>query len=134
MVCDETFSHHAYSKIIEGTDDHFDSKHYKEIRSHKILAFGITDGNYILLIFSDFLFGKMLPGKQNPSRNEIVQKIVLETKKNFPDKNVILVADGAFGKIEMLEWCIQNNISAEFQMAKNCKIMFKSKSQKLNEI
>jgi hypothetical protein len=134
LVCDETFSHHAYSKIIEGTDDHFDSKHYKEIRSHKILAFGITDGQHILPLFSDFLFGKMLPEKQNPSRNEIVQKMVFKTQKDFPDKNIILVADGAFGKIEMLRWCIQNNISAEFRMAKSSKITFKNKAQKLNEI
>ena len=39
LICDETFSHHKYSKLIEGTDDHFDSKIYHEIRSHKILTF-----------------------------------------------------------------------------------------------
>ncbi len=102
LVCDETFSHHRYSKSIQGTDDHFDSKIHKEIRSHKILTFGITDGKHFLPLSSYFLFGKMLPGKQAPSRNEIVQNMVIKTKKDFPMKRIILVADGAFGKIEML--------------------------------
>lgn len=31
LICDETFSHHKYSKLIEGTDDHFDSKIYHVI-------------------------------------------------------------------------------------------------------
>lgn len=134
LVCDETFSHHKYSKLIEGTDDHFDSKIHHEIRSHKILAFGITDGKHILPFASYFLFGKMLPVKQSPSRNEIVQKMVLKTKKDFPDKNIILVADGAFGKIEMLKWCIQNKIDAEFRMTKSYKVFFQNKSEKIQNI
>ena len=134
LICDETFSHHPYSKVIEGTDDHFDSKIYQEIRSHKILAFGISDGKQILPLYSEFLFGKMSSKKQIPSRIEIVQRMVLKTKKDFPGKNIILVADGAFGKIKMLEWCINNNISAEFRIAKNSKVTFKNQAQQLKNI
>lgn len=54
LICDETFSHHPYSKLIEGTDDHFDSKIYKEVRSHKTLAFGVSDGKHILPFYSIF--------------------------------------------------------------------------------
>lgn len=83
LICDETFSHHPYSKLIEGTDDHFDSKIYHEIRSHKILAFEISDGKHILPLFSEFLFGKMLSRKQIPSRFEIVQKKIFMIKILF---------------------------------------------------
>ena len=134
LVCDETFSHHRYSKSIEGTDDHFDSKIHKEIRSHKILTFGITDGKDILPLSSYLLFGKMLPGKQAPSRNEMVQKMVMKTKKDFPMKRVILVADGAFGKIEMLKWCVQNKVDAEFRMTKSYKVFFQNKYKKIQDI
>lgn len=134
LVCDETFSHHKYSKLIEGTDDHFDSKIHKEIRSHKILTFGITDGKHFLPLSSYFLFGKMLPEKQAPSRNEIVQNMVIKTKKDFPMKRIILVADGAFGKIEMLKWCVKNKVDAEFRMTKSYKVFFQNKSQKIQDI
>jgi hypothetical protein len=134
LVCDETFSHHKYSKLIEGTDDHFDSKIHHEIRSHKILAFGITDGKHILPLSSYFLFGKMLPEKQSPSRIEIIQKMIIKTKNDFPMKKIILVADGAFGKIEMLKWCIQNKVDAEFRMTKSYKVMFQNKSEKIQNI
>jgi len=134
LVCDETFSHHKYSKLIEGTDDHFDSKIYQEIRSHKILTFGITDGKHFLPIASYFLFGKMLSKKQNPSRDEIVQNVVMKTKKDFPTKNIILVADGAFGKIKMLRWCMQNKVDAEFRMTKSYKVTFKNKFEKIQDI
>ncbi|MBP6870105.1 hypothetical protein KBC04_04435 [Candidatus Babeliales bacterium] len=134
LICDETFSHHKYSKIIEGTDDHFDSKIHKEIRSHKILAFGITDGKHFLPLSSYFLFGKMLPAKQAPSRNEIVQTMVMKTKKDFQMKRIILVADGAFGKIEMLKWCVQNKVDAEFRMTKSYKVTFKNKFEKIQNI
>ncbi|MBP9843355.1 hypothetical protein KBC61_00255 [Candidatus Babeliales bacterium] len=134
LVCDETFSHHKYSKIIEGTDDHFDSKIHKEIRSRKILAFGITDGKHFLPLSSYFLFGKMLPEKQAPSRNEIVQTMVMKTKKDFQMKRIILVADGAFGKIEMLKWCVQNKVDAEFRMTKSYKVTFKNKFEKIQNI
>ncbi len=134
LVCDETFSHHKYSKLIEGTDDHFDSKIHHEIRSHKILAFGITDGKHILPISSYFLFGKMLPEKQSPSRIEIVQNMITIIKRDFPMKKIILVADGAFGKIEMLKWCIQNKVDAEFRMTKSYKVFFQNKFEKIQNI
>jgi hypothetical protein len=34
-------------------------------------------------------------------------------------KRIILFADGAFGKIEMLKWCVQNKVDAEFRMTKS---------------
>lgn len=134
LICDETFSHHKYSKSMEGTDDHFDSKIYHEIRSHKILTFGITDGKHILPLSSYFLFGKMLPGQQNPSRIEIIQNVVIQTKKDFPTQRIIFVADGAFGKIKMLKWCIKNKIDAEFRITKSYKVTFKNKFEKIQDI
>jgi len=134
LICDETFSHHSYSKLIEGTDDHYDSKIHSQIRSHKILTFGISNGTHILPLSCNFLFGKLLQKQQDPSKFKIVQHMILKTKKDFAQKKIIFIADGAFSKIEMLKWCVKNRIDAEFRIAKSCKITLKNKAQNLKNI
>ena len=134
LVIDDTFMHKKYSKLIEGTDDHFDSKIYRMIRSFKLITFGITDGKHILPLSCDFLFGKFLPEGQIPSKLEIIQKTILHVRKSFHDKKIIVVADGAFPSIEMLSWCLQNNIAAEFRIHNNRKVIFQNIHQLVKNI
>jgi hypothetical protein len=134
LVIDDTFMHKKYSKLIEGTDDHFDSKIYRRVRSFKLITFGITDGKHILPLYCDFLFGKFLPEGQIPSKFEIIQKTIIYVQKMFTDKRVIVVADGAFPSIEMLSWCIEKNISAEFRIHNNRKVTFENKHELVKNI
>ena len=134
LVIDDTFMHKKYSKLIEGTDDHFDSKIYRRVRSFKLITFGITDGKHILPLYCDFLFGKFLPEGQTPSKMEIIQKIILHVQEIFSDKKIIVVADGAFPSVEMLSWCIQKNISAEFRIHNNRKVTFENKHELVKNI
>ncbi len=134
LVIDDTFVHKIYSKLIEGTDDHFDSKIYRRVRCFKLMAFGITDGKHILPLSCDFLFGKFLPEGQTPSKMEIIQKMILHVRKIFSDKKIIVVADGAFPSIEMLSWCLEKNISAEFRIHNNRKVTFENKHELVKNI
>ena len=134
LVIDDTFMHKKYSKLIEGTDDHFDSKIYQMIRSFKLMTFGVTDGKHILPLSCDFLFGKFLPEGQIPSKLEIIQKTILHVRKSFHDKKIIVVADGAFPSVEMLSWCLKNNISAEFRIHNNRKVTFQNTHQLVKNI
>jgi len=134
LVVDDTFMHKKYSKLIEGTDDHFDSKIYRRVRSFKLMTFGITDGKHILPLSCDFLFGKFLPEGQVPSKFEIIQKTIIHVQKMFINKKIIVVADGAFPSIEMLSWCIKKNISAEFRIHNNRKVTFANKDELIRNI
>ena len=134
LIIDDTFMHKKYSKLIEGTDDHFDSKIYRMVRSFKLMTFGITDGKHILPLSCDFLFGKFLPESQVPSKLEIIQKTIIHVRKIFHDKKIIVVADGAFPSVEMLAWCLKNNISAEFRIHNNRKVTFQKTHQLVKNI
>ena len=134
LVIDDTFMHKKYSKLIEGTDDHFDSKIYRRVRSFKLITFGITDGKHILPLYCNFLFGKFLPDEQTPSKMKIIQKMILHVQKVFSDKKIIVVADGAFPSVEMLSWCLEQNITAEFRIHNNRKVTFENKHELVRNI
>ena len=47
--------------------------------------------------------------------------MILEVQSIFSNKSIIVFADGAFPSIEMLSWCLEKNISAEFRIHNNRK-------------
>ena len=47
---------------------------------------------------------------------------------------IILLADGLYSTVELLRWCIENNISAEMRMHSNRVVTYKGVKKKLREL
>jgi hypothetical protein len=134
LSIDETFSKKIYSQWMQGACQFFDTTMGKMITAYKIMAAGLSDGKYFVPIYNSFTFSKDVLENANELRNELIEKIILDTQKFFPDKTITFVLDGAFATKRFFRWVTQKGIRAETRMHSNRKIFYKGKLQKISEV
>ena len=131
---DDTLIKKMFSMFMEGSGYFFDSKLGRRIMAYRLMVGMATDGHYAFPIAGDFLFSKELFKDAKKMKFNLFKKIVLLAYELYPDKKIIIVADGAFPTIETLTWLVQNNIRFEMRLAKNRVIDWKGKKIKVRDI
>ena len=125
LAIDDTLVKKIYSRFMHGSGYFYDTKIGKSIMAYRLLCSAITDGNYIFPLQCLYLFSSEFKIEAAKSKADIVKQIIMLAIKLFPNKTIIVVADGAFATTEILKWCIINKISAEMRMHKNRKVFYK---------
>lgn len=134
ITIDNTLIKKFYSKQIEGTGRWVDTTIRKKIRAYKMYTALFTDGKIALPFHAMFAKPDELLPQANESKYKWIKRIIHAAQTMFPDKEIILTADGEFSTIELLRWCKKNGIKTEMRMARNRKIFFKGKDIKISDI
>lgn len=134
LTIDDTLIKKIHSRLMVGTCWFYDTKIGKKILAYKLLAATLTDGKFAIPVAGVFLFSKELLPNPPQSKEELVQNMVCAILKLFPDKRIIVAADGAFATIVFLTWCVKNSLAAEVRMHSNRKVMYKGKKTVIREI
>lgn len=134
FTIDETLLKKAFSRFIEGTDKFFDTLIGRKIMSYKLLVGGLTDGHYMIPLRFEFLPSKNMLATAAEFREELVKKMIFEIQKRFPDKTIIVAADGAFATTKLLKWALDNKIKMEVRMHSNRVIKYKGEKIKIRQI
>lgn len=131
---DDTLIKKFFSQYIEGTDKFFDTKTNSLIMSYKCLIVAVSDTKYTIPLRCSFLPSKNMMKTAAAFKEELVKQIILEVQKLFPDKNLIVTADGAFATKNLLKWAIDNAIKAEMRMHSNRVVLYKGQSIQIRHI
>lgn len=134
LIFDDTLIKKIHSRFMCGSGKFYDSKIGRRIMAYRLLCSAITDGNYIFPLQCLYLFSIEFQPEIMQSKCDIVKQMYLYAKAIFPNKKIIIAADGAFATEEILRWCIQNQILAEMRMAKNRTVWYKKQKQALSKI
>lgn len=134
LSIDETLIKKMFSRFIEGTDDFFDTKTNTLVMSYKLLVVAITDGKYTIPLRCTFVPSNRAMQNAAVFKEEYVKQLIVEIRALFPDKIVIVTADGAFATKRLLTWAIDSNISVEMRMHSNRVILYKGKKIKIRDI
>ena len=134
LTIDDTLLRKIYSMFMEGSCEFFDTKMGRKIKAYKLLIAGLTDGKYFIPIHSAFLYSKEVLENALELKEELLQNIILNIIKAFPDKTIIVTMDGAFATKKFLQWASDNNIKVELRMHSNRTVLYQEKKQKISEI
>lgn len=134
LIFDDTLIKKMHSRFMRGSGKFYDSKIGRRIMAYKLLCSAITDGNYIFPLQCLYLFSTEFQPEIMQSKCDIVKQMYLYAKAIFPNKKIIIAADGAFATEEILTWCVQSQIPAEMRMAKNRTVWYKNQKQALSKI
>ena len=134
LIFDDTLLKKIYSKCMEGSGRFYDTKIGRRIIAFKLLVATLSDGKISLPLISVFLFSSELVPNVKETRLEWVQRIIAMVQKHFPDKQIIVVADGAFGTKEFLRWCKEKKIKFEGRIRRNAVITYRGEKRNICDI
>jgi hypothetical protein len=133
LAIDDTLIKKPHSKYMVGACHHFDTKTSRCVMSYKLLCSAITNGKYLFPLDTSYLFAKEVCICSKPKIDQ-VKAMVMQAKKIFPQKRIVIVADGAFASKEMLEWSIQHAIPTELRMHSNRTVFYNGEKLPIRDI
>jgi len=125
LLLDDTLVKKIFSRYMEGAGRFYDMKAGRRVMGYKLLVAALTNGVHTIPIAGEFLFAPELLKDPIQSKDTIIQCMINIALRLFPDRKIIVVADGAFATVTLLQWCIENKISIEVRMHSNRKVMYK---------
>jgi hypothetical protein len=137
VAIDETLLKKIFATLIQGTGYFFDQKTCRRITAFKLIVGMISDGKYAIPIDGDYLFDGELEYVANikgMTKLDFLKRVVSRSQELFPDKNIVLVADGGYSSIEIVRWCRENNIDAEFRIASSCVVEYNGEKLSLQKL
>lgn len=137
VIIDDTLIKKFFSSQIEGTGKFYDMKIGRRINAFKLVVGMISDGKFSIPIFDDYLFDVDVVEKmviKPKTKIEIAQSFVESALELFPNKKIIVVADGLYSTKEFLQWCLDKEVAAEMRMHSNRVIMYKGKKTSLKNL
>jgi len=137
LVIDDTLIKKIFATSMRGTGMFYDTKLRITINAFRLITSMITDGRYTIPIGCAYLFAKELLDlcpERFPSKDDFAKSFIRTALKLFPDKKIIVVADGLYATVNLLGWCIKNNISTEMRMHSNRVVTYKGVKRKLREL
>jgi hypothetical protein len=137
IVIDDTLIKKIYSQFMQGSGRFFDTKIGREITAYRLVIGLISDGKIAIPIDCAYLFSKELLDqidKKFPTKDEIAKAFVKTALKLFPDKKILVLADGLYTTVEFLKWCKDENISAEMRIHSNRVVEFKGEKISLKKL
>lgn len=125
LIVDDTLISKMFSKIIEGTDFHFDpaEKTYKKGLSTVVLAW--ANGETTIPLDFQFWLSKDVMKNLYQTKIQLAITLIEKYYELLDVKGVIL--DGLYATKEMMGFLIKNNIKFEMRMASNRVIEINSK-------
>jgi len=137
LIIDDTLIKKIFATNMRGTGMFYDTKLRIAINAFRLITAMITDGHYTIPISCAYLFAKELLNlcpERFPSKDDLAKSFIRTALKLFPDKKVIVVADGLYATVGLLDWCVKNKISAEMRMHSNRVVAYKGVKKKLREL
>ena len=134
LVIDDSLIKKIYAKLMQGSGYFFDQKIGQSIMAFRLLCATITDGKHLIPLRCQFLYSVEFKDVAKQSKTEIVKGMITDAQKTFPEKTIIVAADGAFASIALLQWLLDNNIKAEMRMHSNRSVLYKGKSIIIRDI
>ena len=134
IIIDDTLIKKVFSQSMQGTCFFYDTKLSKKVLAYKLLTMAITDGKYTLPLQGSFVFAKELMTTTILSKDDLVKCMVMAAYKHFSDKQLIVLCDGAFASVEMIQWFVQQNIAIEMRMHSNRVVLYQGKLIALRDI
>lgn len=141
MIClifDDSKIKKMYSKQIEGTGRHYFEKYGRMFIAFKIIVAAITNGKNMIPIEFDYINASENtdadPTLQKFSKVDYIKGVYEQVKSLFPNKKIVIIADGLFGTIEVLKFVTENKIKAIFRCAKNRKVFYQDQKISIENI
>jgi putative transposase len=117
MSIDDTLIMKMYSKVIEGTNNNYDSSDGKTYKSLCAVVAVITDGTVTIPISQDIWVSKELNQEEYRTKWQIAQQLIERIQKELPI--YMLLADGLYAIHEFLTWLISQKIKFEMRFHSN---------------
>jgi hypothetical protein len=136
VVIDDTLIKKIYSQFMVGTGKFFDTKIGRKITAYRLIAVMVTNGKFVIPLNCAFMFAKELLSKSDiiKSKTDLAKEFIRLAQKLFPEKKLIVTADGLFSTIEMLQWCVDEKIDCEMRMHSNRTVYYRGKKYKLSKL
>lgn len=137
LILDDTLIKKIFASNMRGAGMFFDTKIGRSINAFKLMTAMISDGKYCIPTGCEYLFAKEIVDLCTEtflSKDEIAKAFIKTATKIFPNIKIVLLADGLYSSVELLRWCIENNIPAEMRMHSNRVVTYKGEKNKLREL
>jgi GAF domain-containing protein len=136
LAVDDTLIKKIYSRFMVGSGWFFDTKTRRMINAYKLIAAMISDEKHTIPISCGFMFAQEVLSKTDhvQSKLEFVKLFFELTQKLFPNKKIIIIADGLFSTKEILQWCFREGINCEMRMHSNRVVNYNGRNSSLSMI
>jgi len=136
-VIDDTLIKKIYAQNMQGAGMFFDGKAGKQIMAYRLVACLLSDGKIAIPIECSYLFSRellvLIPEKFQ-TKEDIAKCFVNLAIELFSKDKIIVVADGLYATVKILQWCNNNGISAEMRMHSNRVVLFNGKRVSLKSL
>jgi hypothetical protein len=137
LSVDETLIKKKYAAPAQGSGLFFDSGSRAEYNGYKLITGLLSDGQTYIPTDCNYLFANYILKsckERFPNKTDFVKHFYMDTARRFHKQTIVLVADGHYATVEILSWCLQNNIPAEMRMHSNRVVKYQGKEIKLSEL
>ena len=137
LIIDDTLIKKIFATSMRGAGMFYDTKLGRCINAFRLVTAMLSDGKYAIPIGCAYLFAKdilELCADRFPSKDDIAKSLVRTAIKLFPDKKIVVVADGLYTTVNLVKWFIENNIPAEMRMHSNRVVTYNGTQKKLREL
>ena len=137
LIIDDTLIKKIFATNMRGTGMFYDTKLRIALNAFRLMTAMITDGRYAIPIGCSYLFAKELLdlcSEKFSSKDDLAKSFIRTALKLFPDKKIVVVADGLYATVGLLDWCTKNNIAVEVRMHSNRVVIYKGTKRKLREL
>ena len=117
LIIDDTLILKLYAKCIPGTSDNYDSADRKSYRSLCSVVAMITDGHIAIPIDQAIWTALEFATDTYKKKWEIAQQLIERIHKKI--SLYMVLADGLYAVVELLEWLITQNIRFEMRFHAN---------------
>ena len=136
-VIDDTLIKKIYSQSMQGSGMFFDGVSGKQIMAYRLVACLLSDGKIAIPIECSYLFSKellnLIPEKFQ-TKEDIAKCFITVAIELFGKDKIIVVADGLYATVKILQWCSNNRISSEMRMHSNRVVLFNGKRVSLKSL
>jgi len=136
-IIDDTLIKKVHSQWMQGAGMFYDGKAGKRIMAYRLVLCLISDGKLAMPIECAYLFSKelldLIPNKFE-TKDDIAKSFIETAIKLFGKEKIIVVADGLYATVNLLNWCSKNKIAAEMRMHSNRVVLFRGEKVSLKKI
>lgn len=138
LVFDDSKLNKMHSKFMQGAAKFFFEKFGRRFMAFKIIVAAITSGKNIIPVDFEYMnaaeYTELDPALKKFDKAKYMKTVYDQVKILFPSSEIVIIADGLFGTVDVLKFTVSNNIKAVFRCAKNRKILYQNKKNALTEI
>lgn len=136
LVIDDTLIKKFFAQYMQGAGLFYDTKICRRIMAFKLMVAMISDGKYAIPIDFAYLFSKEITDLTDTpqSKHDLLVAFIRLVQQLFPEKNIIVLADGLYATKETLSWCKQHGIAAEMRMPSNRVVVYKGEKYKIRDL